>query len=105
MTGKKIGALAGVVLNGQLLLVATIQSRLDQLSVAGLAHDVAERVVETFQRRHPIFTFWNLVILRAWEFVIVRAVLLAAAAALAFFLFSVMWTGPEPESAPGAAAL
>jgi len=65
---------------------------------------VADMVVETFERRRPVFTFWHLVFLPAWSMVIL-AVLLAASAALPWFLFSIWRTGPAPESAPGTAAL
>jgi preprotein translocase subunit SecD len=107
-TSKNIGNEVGVVINGQLVLVATIQAQIDQVGITGLAHDVADMVVETFQRRRPVFTFWHLVILRAlsmgWG--ILQEVLLgAASAALPWFLFSVWRTRAALGSAPGTAAL
>jgi len=108
LTGKNIGNEVGVVVNGQLVSVAMIQARIDQVvGIAGLAHDVADMVVETFQRRRPVFTFWQLVILPALSmgWAILQAVLLgAASAALPWFLFSVWRTRAAPESAPGTAA-
>ena len=108
LTGKNIGNEVGVVVNGQLVSVATIQAPMDQVvGIAGLAHDVADMVVETFQRRRPVFTFWQLVILPALSmgWAILQAVLLgAASAALPWFLFSVWRTRAAPESAPGTAA-
>ena len=108
VTWKNIGNEVGVLMNGQLVLVATIVAPTDQVGIMGLAHDVADMVVETFQRRRPVFTFWHLVILPAlsmgWG--ILLAVLLgAASAALPWFLFSVWRTRAAPESAPGTAAL
>jgi hypothetical protein len=93
-------------MNGQLVLVATIQAATEQVRIPGLAHEVAEMVAETFQRRRPVFTFWHLVILPAlsmgWE--ILQAELLgAASAALPWFLFSVWRTRAAPESVPGTA--
>ena len=105
VTRRSIGLEVGVVMNGQLVSVATIAAPTDQVWIAGLAHDVADMVVETFQRRRPVFTFWHLVILPAWSMVIFPAVLLAASAAVPWFLFSIWRTGPAPESAPGTAAL
>ena len=95
-------------MNGQLVSVAMIQGATDQVGIAGLAHDVADMVVETLQRRRPVFTFWHLVILRALSmgWVILQEVLLgAASAALPWFLFSVWRTRAAPESAPGTATL
>jgi len=108
VTWKNIGNEVGVLMNGQLVTVAKIYAPIDQVGIMGLAHDVADMVVETFQRRRPVFTFWHLVILPAlgtgWE--ILQAVLLgAASAALPWFLFSVWRTRAAPESAPGTAAL
>jgi hypothetical protein len=109
LTGANIGNEVGMAVNGQLVSVAMIQARIDQVvGITGLAHDVADMVVETFQRRRPVFTFWHLVILPAlstgWE--ILQAVILGAApAALPWFLFSVWRTRAAPESAPGTAAL
>jgi preprotein translocase subunit SecD len=110
LTGSNIGNEVGMAVNGQLVSVAMIQARIDQVvGITGLAHDVADMVVETFQRRRPVFTFWHLVILPAlstgWE--ILQAVLLgAASAALPWFLFSVWRTRAAPESAePGTATL
>ena len=93
VTGNSIGLLIGVVIEGQLVSVEQIKDRVEQLWIGGLAHDVADIVVEPFQPRRPVFTFCNLVIL--------PAVLLAASAALPWFLFSVWRTAPVPESAPG----
>jgi hypothetical protein len=95
-------------MNGQLVLVATIQAATEQVRIPGLAHEVAEMVAETFQRRRPVFTFWHLVILPALSmgWAILQAVLLgAASAALPWFLFSVWRTRGAHESAPGTAAL
>ena len=109
LTWKNIGNEVGVVINGQLVSVATIQAPIRQVvGIAGLAHDMADMVVKTFQRRRPVFTFWHLVILPAlsmgWAFL--QAVLLgAASAALPWFLFSVWRTRAAPESAPGTPAL
>ena len=108
LTGANIGNEVGMAVNGQLVSVAMIQARIDQVvGITGLAHDVADMVVETFQRRRPVFTFWHLVILPAlsmgWAFL--QAVLLgASSAALPWFLFSVWRTRAVPESAPGTAA-
>lgn len=44
---------------------------------------------------HPVFTFWNLIIL--------PAVAVAASAALPYILFAVWRTGPAPEPAKGTA--
>jgi hypothetical protein len=109
VTWKSIGLEVGVVVNGQLVSVGKILAPMtDQVGIAGLGHDVADMVVETFQRRRPVFTFWHLVILQAlsmgWG--ILQSVLLgAASAALPWFLFSVWRTRAAPESAPGTAAL
>lgn len=92
------------MLNGQPVSVPTIVAPTGQVSIGGLAHDVADLGIETFQRRSTVFTFWNLVIL-FWNPVILPAVLLAASAPMPCFLFSVWRTGPAPESAPGTAAL
>jgi hypothetical protein len=105
VTGKNIGLQIGVVIDGQLVSVEQIKERVEQLWIGGLAHDVAHIVVETFQRRRPVFTFWHLVILPAWSLVILPALLLAASAALPWFLFSIWRTGTAPESAPGTTAL
>jgi hypothetical protein len=105
VTGKNIGLQIGVVIDGQLVSVEQIKDRVEQLWIGGLAHDVTDIVVETFQRRRPVFTFWHLVILPAWSLVILPAVLLAASAALPWFLFSIWRTGTPPESAPGTTAL
>jgi hypothetical protein len=108
VTRKSIGNEVGVLMNGQLVLVATIQAAIDQVRIPGLEHDVADVVVETFQRRRPVFTFWHLVILPALSmgWAILQAVLLGAASAtLPWFLFSVWRTRGAHESAPGTAAL
>ena len=108
VTWKNIGNEVGVLMNGQLVTVATIQAPIDQVGIAGLAHDVADMVVETFQRRRPVFTFWHLVILPALSmgWAILLAVLHGvASAALPWFLFSVWRTRAAPESVPRTAAL
>lgn len=104
VTGKNMGAQIAVVMNGQLVSVATIQAALGQVWIARLAHNMAESVVEAFPRRPPVFPFWDRVTL-LWEMVIEWLVFLAAAAALPFFLFSVAWTGPVPYTAPAATAV
>jgi hypothetical protein len=104
VTGNSIGLPIGVVFNGQLVSVAQIMDRVERVWIGGLAHDVADMVVETLQRRRPVLTFWNLVILPVWNLVILPAVLLAASAALPWFLFSVWRTGPAPELAGGTVA-
>lgn len=98
VTGERIGAQLGVVINGQLVSVATIQAALGEVWLARLAPNVANRVVEAFPRRPPVFPYWDRVTL-FWDMVILPAVLLAGAAALPFFLFSVGWTGRAVETA------
>ncbi len=104
VTGKNIGSQIAVVVNGQLVSVATIQARLGQVWIARLAPNVADRVVESFPRRHPVFPFWDRVTL-LWDLVIVWVVLLAASTGLPYFLFTVGWTGPGPGAVPATTAV
>jgi hypothetical protein len=53
VTRRSIGLEIGVVMSGQLVSVATIAAPTDQVWIAGLAHDVADMVVETFSAAAP----------------------------------------------------
>ena len=101
---ENLGLEVGVVLNGRLVSVSRLLAPTGQVWIAGLARNVAAKVVETFQRRRPVFTYWNLVILPAWSLVL-RLVLLAASAALPYFLFSVCRSSSASEPAQGATTL
>jgi preprotein translocase subunit SecD len=50
VTGKSIGLQIGVVINGQLVSVAQIQDRVEQVWIQGLPRNTAESVVQVFQR-------------------------------------------------------
>ena len=50
VTGKSIGSQIGVVINGQLVSVAEIKDRVEQLWIGGLPRNTAESVIQVFQR-------------------------------------------------------
>jgi TonB family protein len=50
VTGKSIGSQIGVVINGQLVSVAGIRDRVEQLWIGGLPRNTAESVIQVFQR-------------------------------------------------------
>jgi len=98
VTGKNVGAPIAVVVNGQLVSVATIQVPLGKVWIARLAPNVADSMVEAFPRPHPVFPLWDQAAL-FWNLVILPTVLLAASAGLPCFLLSVCWTGPGAGTA------